>query len=65
MTVTLGFVVAGALLITMALSGSVLRRLPLTTSMLYLAVGFALGSHGAGLFDVDPIEQSATIERIT
>ena len=65
MTVTLGFVVAGALLITMALSGSVLRRLPLTTSMLYLAVGFALGSHGAGLFDLDPIEQSATIERIT
>ncbi|MEO6362633.1 MAG: sodium:proton antiporter, partial [Caldimonas sp.] len=33
--------VIGLLLIIMALSGSVLARLPLSTSMLYLAVGVA------------------------
>jgi hypothetical protein len=35
--------IVGALLITMALSGTWLRRLPVSTAMLYLAPGF--GDH--------------------
>lgn len=59
------YVVAGVLLVLMALGGSVLKRLPLTTSILYLVVGFALGQHGAGLIKIDPIEQAGLLERLT
>ena len=44
MTVTLGFIVVGLLLVGMALVGSVLRRLPVSASMLYIVVGLALGA---------------------
>ena len=47
----------------MALSGSVLKRLPLSTSMLYLAVGFGLGPHGFGLIRLDPVRDAAVLER--
>src|SRR3954453_12340657 len=49
----------------MALAGSVLERMPLTTALLYLAVGVALGPGLLGLIRVDPIEQSALLERVT
>lgn len=38
--------IIGALLITMALAGTLLRRLPLSTAMLYLAAGFGIGPAG-------------------
>ncbi|HEY0017937.1 MAG TPA: cation:proton antiporter [Longimicrobium sp.] len=59
------FLVIGLLFVVMALAGSVLRRLPLSTAMLYLAAGAALGPHGAGLLNVDIYEQSELWERIT
>jgi len=59
------FVVVGVLLVSMALSRSVLRRLPLSTSMLYLAAGFILGPQVVGLLRVDIYEQSALWERVT
>jgi sodium/hydrogen antiporter len=59
------FVVVGLLLVGMALARSVLRRLPLSTAMLYLAAGYALGPHGAGLLDVDLYDQSEVWERVT
>ncbi|HEX8390744.1 MAG TPA: sodium:proton antiporter [Longimicrobium sp.] len=59
------FVLIGVLLVAMALSRSVLRRLPLSTSMLYLAAGFALGPQVAGLLQVDIYSQSAMWERVT
>ena len=59
------FVLVGLLLVTMALSRSVVQRLPLSTSMLYLAAGFALGPHAAGLLNIDIYEQSAVWERVT
>ena len=52
---TLWFLIAGALLIGMALSGSVLKRLPLTASMFYLAAGALLGPWGLGLITVDAV----------
>jgi len=57
--------VIGALLITMALTGSLLKRLPVSTSMLYLAVGYGLGSAGWELMDPDPVVTSVILERIT
>jgi len=65
MTFTIWFVIAGLLLIGMALTGSVLKRLPLTTSLLYLAVGVLLGPIGFGLIQLDPIAESALLERLT
>ena len=49
----------------MALTGSVLKRLPLTATILYLGVGFALGSGGFGLIQLDPVKNSALLERLT
>ena len=59
------FVVVGVLFVVMALAGSVLKRLPLSTSMLYLAVGAALGPLGAGLLHVDVYAQAHVWERVT
>jgi NhaP-type Na+/H+ or K+/H+ antiporter len=63
-TFTLWYVVAGLLLVSMALFGSVLRRLPLTTSIPYLLVGVALGPHGAGLLDLNPVEEPELLHRL-
>jgi NhaP-type Na+/H+ or K+/H+ antiporter len=43
----------GVLLVTMAVAGSVLKRLPLTTGVLYLIVGVLLGERGFGLLEPD------------
>jgi NhaP-type Na+/H+ or K+/H+ antiporter len=64
MTFTLWFLVIGALLIVLALSGSVLKRLPLSTAMLYLAVGIAIGPAGLELVEATPLARSALLERL-
>lgn len=64
MTANLWFMVVGLLLVVMALSDSLLRRLPLTTAMLYLMVGVALGPLGFDLLWVDPVEQAELLERL-
>ena len=62
---TLPFILTGALFVVMALATSVLQRLPLSTSLLYLATGYAVGPAGLGLLDLDPLRSSAVLERIT
>jgi NhaP-type Na+/H+ or K+/H+ antiporter len=64
MIFTWWFLIVGAVFLIMALSSSLLSRLPLSTSMLYLAVGIAIGPYGLGLLSIDPIAQSEVIERI-
>jgi sodium/hydrogen antiporter len=63
-TGALWFVVVGVLLVGMAAAGTVLRRLPLTTALLYLAAGLALGPMGAGLVRLDPVRDAALLERL-
>ena len=53
----------GILLLLMALSGSVLSRLPLSTSMLYLGVGAALSPWWFGLLYIDLPSSAVAIER--
>ena len=48
----------------MALAVTRLKRLPLTTSLLYLLVGMALGPLGFGLIRLDPLRHAALIERL-
>lgn len=65
MTFTLSYIVVGTLLIVMALASSVLKRLPLTATLLYLGVGYALGPSGYRLIQLDPVEHSELLERLT
>ena len=62
---TVWFVITGALLIGMALAGTVLKRLPLTASMFYLAAGALLGPWGIGLLGIDALDDTSALERLT
>jgi NhaP-type Na+/H+ or K+/H+ antiporter len=62
---TLWFLIVGGLLVLMALTSTVLKRLPLSASMLYLALGVGIGPYGLGLLRLDPIDQAALLERLT
>lgn len=57
--------VVGVLLIVLALSGTVLDRLPLSTSMLYLAAGLAVSPWGLNLLSADPHRHTLLLERLT
>ena len=63
--VNLWFLISGVLLLGIALAGSYVKRLPLSTAMLYLAVGYGLGPQGSGLIEIDLIRQATFIERVT
>ena len=56
--------IAGAIMITMALLGTLLKRLPLSPGILYLAIGYALGPSGAALMSPDPFQHSVELERM-
>lgn len=56
--------IAGAIMIAMALLGTLLKRLPLSPGILYLAIGYLLGPSGAGLMAPDPVRYSAELERM-
>ena len=58
-------VIVGLLLVVMALSGSLLARLPLSTAMLYLLVGLAVSPWGIGLLWADSSKHSALLETLT
>ena len=57
------FIVVGALLVAMALGGSVLKRLPLSTSLLYLVVGYVLGRLKLG--HLSAFEHTKLLEHLT
>lgn len=63
--VSVWFLIAGLLLLGIALAGSYVKRLPLSTGILYMAVGYGLGPRGSGLIDIDPIRHAVFIERVT
>src|SRR3954466_10461300 len=55
----------GGLLVFMALASSVLKRLPLSTSMLYLAVGLAVSPLWLGLVRAHPLDSTHLLERMS
>ena len=63
-TAVVWFHVVGLLLVGMTLAGAVLRRLPLTTALLYLLVGVGLGPLGLGLLWLDPVAHAPLLERV-
>ena len=56
---------AGALFLLMALSSAFLRRLPISTSVIYLAFGLAIGPFGFGLLRIDIREAFGWLEPLT
>jgi NhaP-type Na+/H+ or K+/H+ antiporter len=57
-------VIVGLRLIGMALSATVLKRLPLSTAMLYLLVGLCVSPLGIGLIYTGPREHTQMLERM-
>src|ERR687895_614747 len=55
----------GGLLLLMALSSAYLRRLPVSTSAIYLMVGLALGPLGWGWLRIDLRDATPWFERLT
>ena len=56
--------IIGAILISMALLGTLLERLPLSPGILYLVLGYALGPAGFALMAPDPLLYSADLEKM-
>ncbi|MES2718067.1 MAG: cation:proton antiporter [Pseudomonadota bacterium] len=65
MTFALWLTLGGALLVFMALAGSMLSRMPVSTSMVYLLAGLAVGPLGLALAAPDPFDHGVLLEHLT
>ena len=65
MSFTMLALIVGAILILMALLGTLVERLPMSPSMLYLAIGYALGPAVWNVMAPDPLRHSGSLERIS
>lgn len=65
MDISSWFIVIGALLLGMGVTGESFRRLPVTSAMIYLAVGVVLGPTILGVFHFNPLKESHLLEIIT
>ena len=59
------FLLVGGLLLAMGLTTPVIKRLPITSAMIYLAVGILVGPMVLGLFHFNPLKESALLEVLT
>lgn len=59
------FLIIGAVLLFMALTAARIKSLPLSTAIVYLCVGAALGPSFANQFHFNPLEHSALLEVLT
>ena len=55
----------GGLLLAMGLTASILKRSPITSAIIYLAVGVLVGPTVLDLFHFNPLQQSALLESLT
>jgi NhaP-type Na+/H+ or K+/H+ antiporter len=65
MTNALWFVLVGSLLLAKGLTSSALKRLPVTSAIIYLAAGILVGPTVLNLFHFNPIQESALLEVLT
>lgn len=59
------FILVGSLLLVMAISPGLLKKLPITSSVVYLIFGILLGSHGLNIVGINSLEHSKIIEIIS
>lgn len=65
MTALQWYLVAGIVLCAMAIAATLIRRLPLSTAMLYLPIGMLLGPHALNAIHIDIRNDAAVVEQIT
>ncbi|KQX01975.1 sodium:proton antiporter [Massilia sp. Root418] len=65
MSTTLWFILIGCLMLARGLAATTLARLPVTSAIVYLGVGLALGPAFFGVFAVDPFAEAGTLEVMT
>lgn len=65
MTNALWFLLIGLLMLTRGMTSSMLKQVPFTSAIMYLAVGILLGPTVLGVFYFDPLKQSALLELMT
>lgn len=65
MTNALWFLLIGLLMLTRGMTATMLRKVPFTSAIIYLAVGVLLGPMLLNLFYFDPLKQSALLELMT
>ncbi len=65
MTNALWFLLVGVLLLARGLSSSMLKKLPVTPAILYLAVGILVGPTVLNAFHFNPLKESALLEVLT
>lgn len=63
--ITTWFIIVGCLLLVMAVGRTLLKPLPISTPLLYLAVGIIFGSAGFELLILDPFNDAVLLERLT
>ncbi len=61
----LWFLIAGTLFVLMALAGTLLKRLPLSTSIVYLTAGYSIGPNGLNLLRLDSVTHASLVEHLT
>jgi NhaP-type Na+/H+ or K+/H+ antiporter len=59
------FIFVGGLLLFMGLTASILKRSPVTSAIIYLAVGVLVGPTALDLFHFNPLKESALLEVLT
>lgn len=65
MGVAAWFLLIGGLLLAVGLSADLVRRLPITSAIIYLAVGVVVGPTALNAFHFNPLTQSALLEVLT
>ncbi|GAH92176.1 unnamed protein product, partial [marine sediment metagenome] len=65
MTFIVWFAMLGAVLLLLSLSSSYLRWIPVTTSVVCLGLGMALGTSGLGFLQLDLSKSSGWMEHLT
>ncbi|WP_310448101.1 cation:proton antiporter [Thiobacillus sp.] len=65
MTSALWFLLVGGLLLARGLTASILKRLPVTPAIIYLAVGLLVGPTVLNVFHFNPLKESALLEVLT
>ena len=65
MTFIVWFAMLGAVLLLLSLSSSYLRWIPVTSSVVCLALGIGLGTSGMGFLQLDLSKASGWMEHLT
>lgn len=65
MTTATWFLLLGSLLLAMGLTAPFVKKLPITSAIIYLTVGLVVGPMGLELFHFNPLQQSGLLELLT